>query len=1673
MKKILMMLLVLLGLGMAACSLEGFGGGNNNKPEHKHSIVEGWKNDSANHWQLCDSCDEKINFGAHEFGEWTKVEGLDLEIRSCACGWEEQRNTTPTNKDLTVYYYNTQNWTEVAAYAWDSVETKVLGDWPGSLMTAETDGWYTITISATSLDDLKIIFNSHQAENASQTPDIELDSDYVYFYGLNTEGFASKEDAIAAYEEEQEVAVVYTVEINGTSHVLALNTNNQNDVEYFVKGIALNEGEKLVVKLNGEDVEAVADPYAANNLTSEMTIRQSTTNAEHGIYVKVLSNGYQVWVDGYVAPEVPGEKQEVIVYYYNSLNWTTINAYSWNTSGELLGTWPGFAMTAEENGWYTIKFETGSLEGLGLIFNNGSEQTKDIALDVEKVYFYGINTTGFASKEEALAAYDAEQETPVETTTVYLNPYQWNSNDAWYWVHIWDNDGSANLKMTDEDADGIFEVKVPVNYNKIIFVRANPACTEPKWNNETETENVWNQSADLDMPADSKVLYIVFSWEEGAWAPLHACDLVDQKDETNHWKFCDECDLSFGIEEHKFENFVSNSDSTCTKNGTETATCSCGETKTQEDADSMLNHVAKEAWEKDDNNHWHLCQNCETAVELDKAPHVYGEWVEKEPATETETGLKERSCTCGHIQTEEIPVLAHTHKPSTDYSSDGTYHWLTCSGCSERLSEGKHEGGEATYTELAVCSTCGKEYGSVLPTVYVTIYFNPVEWATANPLYWIHTWYGEYNEQIEMVEVEETGIYTAKLPSHYDGFVVVRANPENSTVGDWNGKWNQTVNLTIPTDENNMLLITGWGDESTEGNSTAKWVEYHTCSEKASLKANDTQHYYECSVCGLTSGYENHKGGTATTTEKAVCEVCNTPYGSLLEETPIETHYYLLGTMNGWSAKDDYKLVLNGTSASIKVTLTNGDAFKVAYDDYSKEFGYSSDISLEGKLTGTNGQNIEVAQAGEYTITVSGLDSDTHTLSIVCDKVLENKIEHATYYLVGSLNGEDFWNFTGADRILAVENGVASISYKFATNDEFKIAAEGWNPEFGYSNELDSTYFSASGTNIKVKFAGTYLIEVTYSTDGSKDTLKITPSDDVKVLEPTSVLYLKPNNNWNVDNARFAAYFFGNGTTWVSMELVDENTYKCDVPTGYSSVIFCRMNPSTTDNNWNNKYNQTGDLTIPSDGTNLCTINEGQWDCGTNLVWSTYTHVHTPLEDDGDCTTAIVCKYCSEVTTAAKETHTISNNVCSVCGMNQLTSSNSEAITITDNLITIVDPELDGLVSYYVSNVDLSGKVYVSLKYKVDGITSYNMLAEGMDANGELIATVASVPGGWNFTRDAYTTADGEVIIVTAQINHYLTTENSFTSVKAIVFSFEADANATFEILDFAVTTDGKHGFEIPEEVIEGPYTIKGVNTTQEGNVFKMTTNRPELIVVLAESVAATNSFVSLQLACSQMDNFDLYVTVTDETGNETEVFVGSQVLDASSPAWNQVAKAQYTGYCVVTVDGTSSLSSYSSITKIRLRIRGYVDATIEIMDVAFTTDLDHKFDIPCQVNEMTTSSSSPIILSENPDGVTVATYSSTPGWNSIEVYVSGYDANLTVLEVKFTLSEATVLCFHMNGQNGGHNEYAAGENTYTVNVSEYGLAGNFVMEIFLDAEAKVETEKTVTFNSLEFKAAE
>ena len=104
-------------------------------------------------------------------------------------------------------------------------------------------------------------------------------------------------------------------------------------------------------------------------------------------------------------------------------------------------------------------------------------------------------------------------------------------------------------------------------------------------------------------------------------------------------------------------------------------------------------------------------------------------------------------------------------------------------------------------------------------------------------------------------------------------------------------------------------------------------------------------------------------------------------------------------------------------------------------------------------------------------------------------------------------------------------------------------------------------------------------------------------------------IYLKPNGNWTQSNARFAAYFFkssnNSDSKWMSMYASNKSGYYvCAIPDGYDMVVLCRMNPSANDNNWNNKWNQTGDLNVPLDEKIVCSINSGQWDCGENVTWS-------------------------------------------------------------------------------------------------------------------------------------------------------------------------------------------------------------------------------------------------------------------------------------------------------------------------------------------------------------------------------------------------------------------------------------------------------------------------------------
>ena len=116
------------------------------------------------------------------------------------------------------------------------------------------------------------------------------------------------------------------------------------------------------------------------------------------------------------------------------------------------------------------------------------------------------------------------------------------------------------------------------------------------------------------------------------------------------------------------------------------------------------------------------------------------------------------------------------------------------------------------------------------------------------------------------------------------------------------------------------------------------------------------------------------------------------------------------------------------------------------------------------------------------------------------------------------------------------------------------------------------------------------------------------------VKSSTKTYYFMPNDKWKSDGARFAAYVHNSTSDnykWYSMtydEALSCYSFTLTVADGYNEVIFCRMKGSTTDNNWDNKLNQTpginkGYVSLPTDGKNCYILNDGWDNCGGS--WST------------------------------------------------------------------------------------------------------------------------------------------------------------------------------------------------------------------------------------------------------------------------------------------------------------------------------------------------------------------------------------------------------------------------------------------------------------------------------------
>lgn len=85
------------------------------------------------------------------------------------------------------------------------------------------------------------------------------------------------------------------------------------------------------------------------------------------------------------------------------------------------------------------------------------------------------------------------------------------------------------------------------------------------------------------------------------------------------------------------------------------------------------------------------------------------------------------------------------------------------------------------------------------------------------------------------------------------------------------------------------------------------WQECSGCGYQKDVTAhsltknvNETQHQVKCESCGYKTEWENHTGGTATCTAKAVCSVCGEAYGELAAHV-VDSNYKYNGEGH-WTA---------------------------------------------------------------------------------------------------------------------------------------------------------------------------------------------------------------------------------------------------------------------------------------------------------------------------------------------------------------------------------------------------------------------------------------------------------------------------------------------------------------------------------------------------------------------------------------------------------------------------------------------------------------------------------------------------------------------------------------------------------------------------------------------------
>ena len=359
--------------------------------------------------------------------------------------------------------------------------------------------------------------------------------------------------------------------------------------------------------------------------------------------------------------------------------------------------------------------------------------------------------------------------------------------------------------------------------------------------------------------------------------------------------------------------------------------------------------------------------------------------------------------------------------------------------------------------------------------------------------------------------------------------------------------------------------------------------------------------------------------------------------GTFAAPAPEAKKYYVKGTHNEWTADATSEMTLDGEVYKKEVTLAKDVEFKI--NDGAD--GWWGKDNLGGKsyneLEGLESGNLKMKEAKTFTIIFKPAEH------LITFEGLTEKAPVPTTYTVAGDSEAAFgttWDPTNTANDMALEGGLykwtkTNVALYANTKISFKVVKNhDWNkgqwPE--RDGENDNNWILQDG----ITADGLYTITITFNESTKEIQATATKTGDIVIKDfsnQPATLYFHPSFHWTSDAAQFAAYFYNNGPgadaapTWASMTDGDgDGIYEVTNAKKHEYVIICRMNPSRTENRWNQEgdedakkpvWNQIQDgITIPNAAGDLNTCLAFWTNCQGNVPTSECTWVvPTPLTD--------------------------------------------------------------------------------------------------------------------------------------------------------------------------------------------------------------------------------------------------------------------------------------------------------------------------------------------------------------------------------------------------------------------------------------------------------------------------